>query len=213
MLKCSGRWLNRQRNDIYVKQAKQQGYRSRAAFKLIEINEKCGKFLEKSKVVVDLGAAPGSWSQVVLEHFKGKNNKLITIDILEMEKLELPKKEINCEIIQLTGKFEENINNLIKNLKENEQVDLVLSDMAPNTCGNKSLDHQRIIFLCKNALDFCFEVLKPGGNLLMKLFSGSEDNTFKEELKQCFTSVKVIKPSSSRSESNEMYIYCEGFKV
>ncbi|EFC48310.1 predicted protein [Naegleria gruberi] len=209
--KSSGRWLDRQRRDTFVKQAKAQGYRSRAAFKLLEIDEKWGKFLEKSKVIIDLGAAPGSWSQVAAEKMKS-GGKLITIDILDMEPLKSPPNK-NLQIIQLKGKFEDSIPQLRSYLNEGEFADCLLSDMAPNTSGVKSLDHNRIIFLCNTSIDFAFEVLKPGGCMLMKIFSGPEDATLKNDLKQYFENVNFVKPASSRSESSEVYVLAEGFKL
>ncbi|KAG2383608.1 hypothetical protein C9374_004279 [Naegleria lovaniensis] len=211
LTKSSGRWLERQRRDAFVKQAKIHGYRSRAAYKLLEINDKCGKFLEKSKIIIDLGAAPGSWSQVAVEKMKS-NSKLITIDILDMETILSPENK-NIKIIHLKGKFEESIPQIRSHLNEDEYADCLLSDMAPNTSGVKTLDHNRIIFLCNTAIDFAFEVLKPGGCLLMKIFSGSEDAILRNELKQYFEDVQFIKPASSRSESSETYVFAKGFKV
>ncbi|KAF0971960.1 hypothetical protein FDP41_009656 [Naegleria fowleri] len=211
LTKSSGRWLERQRRDAFVKKAKIEGYRSRAAYKLLEINEKCGKFLEKSKIIIDLGAAPGSWSQVAAEKMKS-NSKLITIDILDMEPIQSPENK-NIKIIHLKGKFEESIPQIRSYLNEDEYADCILSDMAPNTSGVKTLDHNRIIFLCNAAIDFAFEVLKQGGCLLMKIFSGSEDSVLRNELKQYFEDVQFIKPASSRSESSETYVFAKGFKV
>ncbi|RYE05891.1 MAG: RlmE family RNA methyltransferase [Rickettsiaceae bacterium] len=195
----SNKWLQRQLNDPFVAKAKIDGYRSRAAYKLIEINDKFKLFHANSKVV-DLGAAPGGWSQVAanMSPITHKKNQVIAIDLLEME--EIP----GVQFIQ--GSFyDEHIINLIKQAIQGN-ADLVLSDMAANTTGHSKTDHIRIIDLCDRALDFALTILKPGGHFVAKIFRGGAESEILNKAKLNFAVVKHFKPKSSRKESAEFYL-------
>ncbi|MGI4775899.1 MAG: RlmE family RNA methyltransferase [Janthinobacterium lividum] len=195
----SNKWLQRQLNDPLVSRAKIDGYRSRAAYKLIEINEKF-KLLTPGTKVVDLGAAPGGWSQVVAKILQAQRDKncIIAIDLLEME--EIPG------VTFIKGDFyDEHILKLIKNeVKDN--ADLVLSDMAANTTGHSATDHLRIIDLCEQALDFALTILRPGGHFVAKIFRGGAESNILNKAKLNFSTVKHFKPESSRKESTEFYL-------
>ena len=196
--KISKEWINRQHRDIYVKKSKQEGFRSRAVYKLQEINDK-HKVLKNGLSVIDLGAAPGGWSQFVIQKYK--NCKLLSIDLKEMEPI--------GNSYQIVGDFNE------ENSKEkiityfNEKVDLVMSDMAVNTTGNKNLDSVITGELCLEALRFSRDQLKKNGFFVSKIFMGS---TFKEiisEAKLIFKDTNIYKPPSSRKESKESFIICK----
>ena len=196
--KISKNWIKKQKRDIFVRQSKVEGYRSRAAYKLIEINEKF-KVLKNGISLVDLGAAPGSWSQYISKNFK--NTKLISIDIKEMEKIN--------NIHQIIGDF--TANETQKKIKEyfKSKIDVVLSDMAQNTTGNKNLDVISTTELCKEAMFFAKDILKDNGSFVCKIFMGS---TFKEIMaksKLIFKQIKVFKPSSSKKDSKESFIICK----
>ena len=184
-------------SDVFVKQAKKDGYRSRAAYKLIEIDEKYNLF-KKNMIVVDLGSAPGSWSQVAANKI-GIKGKIIALDLLEME----PIKKV--EFIQ--GDFRDN-KSLIEIEKElnNLEVDLVISDMAPNISGIKVVDQSAAIYLNELALDFSCNWLKPNGHLLVKSFIGADFDSFVGSMKPFFKKVMRIKPSSSRGRSSEIFV-------
>ena len=195
--KISKEWINRQHRDIYVKKSKQEGFRSRAVYKLQEINDK-HKILKNGLSVIDLGAAPGGWSQFVIQKYK--KCKLLSIDLKEMEPI--------GNSYQIIGDFNE------KSSKEkiityfNEKVDLVMSDMAVNTTGNKNLDSIQTSELCLDAMRFSKEVLKNDGKFISKIFVGSTFNEIIDESKQIFKYSKVYKPSASRKESKESFIIC-----
>jgi 23S rRNA (uridine2552-2'-O)-methyltransferase len=202
----STKWLHRQLNDPYVQKAKIDGYRSRAAYKLIEIDEKF-KILKKGFSIVDLGAAPGGWSQFAAQKIALNKSygKLLCIDLLEMKPIEgamLIKKnflEISKEdMIDWTN---------------NHKIDLVLSDMAPSASGNNQVDHLRIMQLCEDAFIFAREHLKEGGNFVAKILQGGTEKELLLLLKQSFKIVKHFKPKSSRAESAEMYVICLGYKT
>lgn len=210
--KSSMAWLKRQINDPFVKQAQEQGLRSRAAFKILEIDEKF-KIFKKGKIVLDLGAAPGGWSQVVVD--KVGRGKVFAIDILEMEHIE------GVEFLQqdfLADNAIENITNLVnKNQipnsdKEIRKVDVVMSDMAANTCGDAKTDHLRIVALLEEALDFSRQILAQDGIFVGKIFQGGAGGELLQKFKQYFAAVKHFKPDSSRKESAENYIVATGFK-
>ncbi len=196
--KISKDWINRQRRDIYVKKSKQEGFRSRAVYKLKEINDKY-KILKNGFSVIDLGAAPGGWSQFVIEKYK--NCKLLSIDLEEMGAI--------GNSYQIIGDFnkqssKEKIINYFK-----DKVDLVMSDMAVNTTGNKNLDSIVTGELCLEALRFAKDQLKQNGFFISKIFMGS---TFKEivgEAKLSFRETNIYKPPSSRKESKESFIICK----
>ncbi len=190
-------------SDQFVKRAEKDGWRSRAAYKLIEIQEE-EKFLKPGMVVVDLGAAPGSWSQVVSE-IVGDKGKVFALDLLEISPL--PRVEI------IRGDFtaEEVLIELEKMLN-GSQVDLVISDMAPNISGIKAVDQAKWLGLAELAFEFCHENLKRNGSLLVKCFEGSGTQGFRESLRQAFNSVKVKKPAASRDRSSEFFLFAKGKK-
>jgi len=196
--KISKNWINKQKRDIFVRQSKIEGYSSRAAYKLIEINKKF-KILRNGISLVDLGAAPGSWSQYISRNFK--NIKLLSIDLKEMEEI--------GNIYQIIGDFTANEpQKKIKNYFKSK-IDVVLSDMAQNTTGNKNLDVISTTELCKEAMFFAKDILKNNGSFVCKIFMGS---TFKEimtESKLIFKQIKVFKPSSSKKDSRETYLVCK----
>lgn len=199
---ASTRWLERQLNDPYVKAAKAAGYRSRAAFKLLELNEQF-KFLRSANRIVDLGAAPGGWCQVCLE-IKPKAH-VVAIDILDMELL--PKVEIfKADICQAETA------QLIRGALQGP-ADLVLSDMAANTIGHKATDHLRTMGLIEAALDLAEDVLAEGGYFVAKVLAGGADHTLLQRLKQRFKTVKHVKPPASRKESSEWYVVAQGYRA
>lgn len=199
--KSSVKWLQRQLNDPYVKKAHDKGYRCRAAFKLIEIDDKF-KILKPNHTVVDLGSAPGGWSEIAVKKV-GRDN-VYAIDLLDME--EIPG------VIFKQGDFlsDEIYNWLIEKTKSG--VDVVLSDIAPNTTGNKTTDHLRIMTILEEAYYFAKQVLKPDGSFVAKVFQGGALNELLNELKKDFKTVKHFKPDSSRKESKEVYLIASGFK-
>ena len=196
--KISKNWLHKQKRDIYVRQSKIEGYRSRAVYKLKEINEKF-KILKNGINIVDLGSAPGSWSQFVSRNFK--KSKILSIDLNEMEKIE--------NTFQITGDF--TANETQKKIKDyfKSKIDVVLSDMAQNTTGNKNLDVITTSELCKEAMFFAKDTLKGNGFFVCKIFMGSTFTEIMQESKIIFKSVKVFKPLSSRKDSKESFIICK----
>jgi len=196
--KISKNWIQKQRRDIYVKQSKLEGYRSRAVYKLKEIDSKF-KIFKNGISVIDLGSAPGSWSQFVSK--KIKNGKILSIDLKEMDKMK--------NIFQIKGDFsEEKYKNQIKEyFKEN--VDVVLSDMAVNTTGNKNLDSIVTGELCIEALNFAIDVLKKNGQFVSKIFMGSTFNEIVTIAKKNFIKTYIFKPPASRKESKESFIICK----
>ena len=181
------------RKDYFYKKAKEEGFRSRAAYKLIEIQKKY-KVFKKGNYVLDLGCAPGGWIQVALKYI-GKSGKIKGIDLLEVK----PFQEKNVEIIN------SDISNY--NFSE-EKFDVILSDMAPNTTGIKHADYYRSYELCEKAFDIADKYLKKDGILVLKIFQGKEFNDLRVELKKSFEKVSVFKPKSSRSSSVETYLVC-----
>ena len=196
-------WMEEHVSDQFVKRAEKDGWRSRAAYKLLEIQDE-EKFLKPGMVVVDLGAAPGSWSQVVSE-IVGDTGKVFALDLLEISPM--PRVEI------IRGDFtaEEVLIELEKMLN-GSQVDLVISDMAPNISGIKAVDQAKWLGLAEMAFDFCHENLKRNGSLLVKCFEGSGTQGFRESLRQAFDSVKVKKPAASRDRSSEFFLFAKGKK-
>ena len=193
--KISKNWINKQRRDIYVRQSKIEGFRSRAVYKLKEINQKF-KILKNGQSILDLGGAPGSWSQYLSKNLK--NAKLLTIDLLEIEQIK------DVKIIH--GDFnEEKYKNEIKNFF-NHKIDLVISDMAVNTSGNKNLDAIVTGELALNAMNFSLEVLKINGQFVTKIFMGSSFNEIVSNSKKYFKETNVFKPPSSRKDSKETFI-------
>jgi 23S rRNA (uridine2552-2'-O)-methyltransferase len=202
--KSSRRWLDRHFKDTYVKRAQQQGYRSRAAYKLLEIQEKDG-LLAPGMRVVDLGAAPGGWSQVAAQ-IAGGAGHVIALDILPMEPLP--------GVVFIQGDFRED--EPLARLREalaDEPVDMVLSDMAPNVSGTRAVDQPRMMYLCELALDFARQVLKPGGGLIVKTFQGEGFDAYLNALRDAFSLVRSRKPQSSRRESRELYLVATGYSL
>jgi len=201
--KSSSRWMAEHFEDEYVKMAQAQGYRSRAVFKLKEIQEK-DQLIKPGMNIVDLGAAPGGWSQFARQ-LLGKKNKLIALDILPMDALE------GVDFIQ--GDFrEESVMEELFVALEGLPVDLVMSDMAPNMSGNKGVDQPRAIYLGELALDTAKTVLTKNGSFLVKLFHGEGFEAIHSEIQRSFTKVAIRKPKASRPRSNEVYILAKGFK-
>ena len=193
-------WLQRQLNDPYVQKANREGYRSRAAYKIKEIDDKMN-LIKPGMDVLDLGAAPGGWSQIAVEK---KANKVIALDILPMDpmdgvtilEMDFTEDEAPEALIQLTG----------------EGVDIVMSDMAPNTVGHRQTDHLRIMALVELAYDFAIQVLKPGGTFLAKVWQGGAQNELVAQMKKDFKTVKHIKPPASRQDSSESFVVAQGFR-
>ena len=197
----STRWLERQLNDPYVKRARAENYRSRAAYKLLELDERFG-LLKGVKAVVDLGIAPGGWSQVVRR--KAPQASVVGIDLLPTDPLE------GVIVIQMDF-MDETAPDRLKNALGGP-VDLVLSDMAANTVGHPQTDHLRTMALVEAGLEFAREVLRPGGAYVAKVLAGGADNQLVAELKRSFASVKHAKPPASRKDSSEWYVVAQGFK-
>lgn len=197
----STRWLQRQLNDPYVRRAQAEGYRSRAAYKLLELDEKFG-FLKKSRAVVDLGITPGGWSQVVRK--ANPRARVAGIDLLYCEPIE------GVEILEMDFMDDAAPDALIEAL--GSAPDLVISDMAANTVGHPQTDHLRTIALAETAADFAVQNLQPGGAFVAKVFRGGTENELLAMLKQNFAQVFHFKPPSSRQESVEMYVVAKGFK-
>ena len=199
----SKNWITRQFNDPYTKLAKQKGYRSRSAFKLIEINNKF-KFLKNNLNILDLGSAPGGWSQVCADI--NKNGKNLSIDILNMETIDnifFFKKNFNdSDFLCFINEF----------FKQNK-IDIVLSDMAVNTTGNKDLDAIKTNALALDVVNLSKLILKTKSLLLVKIFSGKDENILIKNVKELFKDIERIKPVSSRKESREMYLLCRDLKI
>jgi 23S rRNA (uridine2552-2'-O)-methyltransferase len=198
-------WLERQLNDPYVAQAKREGYRSRAAFKLVEIDDKY-RLLKPGMTVVDLGAAPGGWSQVAAKRVGSANGKgrVIAIDLLEMP--EIP----GVQFAQLDFHADDAPEKLTAML--GGRADVVLSDMAANTTGHRKTDQLRIVGLVEIAAAFASEVLNPGGAFLAKVFQSGADADLLAQLKRDFATVRHVKPAASRQDSSERYVLATGFR-
>lgn len=197
----SSNWLRRQLNDPYVAKARIEGFRSRAAYKLLEIHEKFKIFTPNMKIV-DLGAAPGGWSQVASKLIKvtDKNlsGKIVSVDLLEIEPI------TGVDFFQKDF-FEKDTEELIIKALEGK-ADIVMSDMASNTIGHKTTDHIRTLLLCEQAFEFALKILKPSGHFIAKIFRGGAENELLNKVKREFSVVKHFKPSSSRQESTEIYL-------
>ena len=196
--KISKNWINKQRRDIYVRKSKIEGYRSRAIYKLKEIDEKF-KILKEVYTAIDLGAAPGSWSQYLSKNIQ--NGKILAIDLLEFQKIN--------KVYQLIGDFSDE--KYKQRIREyfNKKVDLVVSDMAVNTTGNKNLDSIVTGELCMDAMSFAKNQLNQKGKFISKLFMGTSFNEIVSEAKNIFKEVRVFKPLSSRKDSKENFIICK----
>ena len=195
--KISKNWVNKQRRDTYVRQSKVDGYRARSAYKLIEIDEKF-KIFKGGLSVVDIGAAPGSWSQYASKIVK--NGRLISIDLKKMDPI------VNC--VQIQGDFTENNTQVEIKKILNVKADVVMSDMAVNTTGIKNLDSIQTGELCKDAMFFAKDILKENGYFISKIFMGETFNEIVTDGKKFFREVKVFKPKSSRKNSKESFIIC-----
>jgi 23S rRNA (uridine2552-2'-O)-methyltransferase len=198
----SRKWLERQLNDPYVVRAKREGYRSRAAFKMIEIDDKHRLFKSGGRVA-DLGAAPGGWSQVAKKRV-GATGRVVGIDILDMD--EIPGVEF-AKIDFLDPDAPDRLKAMLGG-----PADVVLSDMAANTTGHRATDHLKIMALVEAAAEFAGEVLKPGGAFLAKVIQGGTEGALLAALKRDFATVKHVKPSASRSDSAELYVLATGFR-
>ena len=201
--KTSQGWLKEHFNDPYVKMAQKDGYRSRASYKLLEIQEK-DRILRPGITVVDLGAAPGGWSQVT-SRVIGDKGRLIASDILEMDSIpdvnfiqgDFTDDAVFAQILEAIG---------------NQPVDLVISDMAPNMSGVRESDQPRAMYLCELALDLSSRVLRPGGDFLIKIFQGEGFDLYHRQVRQMFDKVQMRKPLSSRGRSREQYMLARGFR-
>ena len=194
------KWIERQLNDPYVTKAKAEGYRSRAAYKLIEIDEKA-HLLKRGQMVVDLGAAPGGWCQVAAK----KGCKVVAIDLLEMDAIP------GVKFFQMDF-MDDEAPKVLVDAMEGEKADVVLSDMAHNTVGHRNTDHTKIMLLVEAGYDFAIEILKPHGAFVAKVFQGGTETELLNRMKKDFKSVKHIKPPSSRKESPETYVVATGFR-
>lgn len=202
--KTSKKWLNEHFDDPYVKKAQQEGWRSRAIYKLIEIDER-DKLLKPGMTVVDLGAAPGGWSEYAARQV-GDKGRVIALDLLPMDPI------AGVEFIE--GDFhEEPVYERLLAALDARPVDLVMSDMAPNMSGMKAVDQPRAMYLAELSLELAQKVLKPGGDMLIKAFTGEGLDEFKREIRQHFTKLIVRKPKASRARSPEIYLLARGYNV
>ncbi len=201
--KSSHQWMQEHLSDEYVKKAKALGYRSRATFKLIELIEK-DKLIQPGMNVVDLGAAPGGWSEYVRK-IVGKKQKVIALDILYIEPIE------GVDFIQ--GDFRDNeVYEQLNKVLNGAPIDVVISDMAPNLSGNKAIDQPSAMYLCELALETAQAILVKEGTFLVKVFQGAGFDVFKKQVAASFKKVMIRKPKASRARSNEVYILAKGFK-
>ena len=198
-------WLERQLNDPYVQEAKRLGYRSRAAFKLAQLDDKC-RLLKPGMRIVDLGAAPGGWTQIAIERTKAltSNAKIVALDILPMDPVP-PAIVLHLDFLK------DNAPGILKTALDGE-ADLVLSDMAAPTTGHRETDHIRIIALAEIAYEFAAEVLAPGGTFVAKVFQGGSEKDLLSRLKKDFATVRHVKPPASRAGSAEVYVVAQGFR-
>ena len=199
--KISKSWVIRQRRDKYVRQSKLEGYRSRAIYKLKELDEKF-KIIKNNLNILDVGSAPGSWTQYLSE--KSKGSKIMSIDLKEVEKIK--------DVYHVVGDFLDNKNQKIITDYFPKKIDLVVSDMAVNTTGNKNLDSIQTGELSLTAMDFAVSMLRPKGIFLSKIFMGSTFNEIVENAKKNFKESKIFKPPSSRKDSKESFIICKNLR-
>ncbi|MFQ3228652.1 23S rRNA (uridine(2552)-2'-O)-methyltransferase RlmE [Reinekea sp.] len=201
--KTSKQWLDEHFDDRYVKMSRQDGYRSRASYKLLEISEK-GKLIRPGMTVVDLGSAPGGWSQVAAR-LVGDNGRVVASDILEMDAI------AGVEFIH--GDFTDDaVFQALLDCIGDSPVDLVISDMAPNMSGNASIDQPAAMYLVELALDMAQSILKPGGGFVAKVFHGEGFDAYVKSIRQQFTKVTMRKPEASRARSRETYVVASGYK-
>jgi len=202
--KTSKAWMREHINDPYVQKAKAEGYRSRAAYKLLELDKK-DRLLVPGQLLVDLGAAPGSWSQVAVARI-GSKGKVVAVDLLPMEPLP------GVQFVQGDFREQEVLDALLAALG-GRKADLVISDLAPNISGIGVSDQARSMCLCEPALEFAQQCLKPGGSLLVKVFQGAGFTEFLAGMRKCFAKVGSRKPEASRGRSSEMYLLGKGYKA
>lgn len=201
--KSSKQWLKEHCNDPFVKQAQQDGWRSRAAYKLLEIQHK-DKLIHPGMLIADLGAAPGGWSQVVCRYLNGQG-RIFALDQLEMQPI--------TGVDFLMGDFrDQSVLDRLLQAIDGQGLDLVLSDMAPNLSGARTIDQPRVLYLCELALDFVRQTLRPNGSFLVKIFQGRGFEAYHNELRRSFSTVVVRKPKASRDRSRECYLLAKGFK-
>ncbi|MFC3681440.1 23S rRNA (uridine(2552)-2'-O)-methyltransferase RlmE [Bacterioplanoides pacificum] len=202
--KTSAGWLKEHVDDQYVQMAQQDGYRTRASYKLLELDEK-DKLLQPGATVLDLGSAPGGWSQVVAQQLDG-NGVVIASDILPMDNI--------ADVTFIQGDFtEESVFDEIMAAIDGRPVDLVISDMAPNMSGMSSIDQPGAMYLVELALDMARQTLKPGGNFVAKVFQGEGFDEYLADVRQSFSKVLIRKPKASRARSREVYIVGKGFRA
>lgn len=202
--RSSGSWRDRQERDPFVQKARKEGWRSRAVYKLEQINNK-ERILKPDMLVVDLGSAPGSWSQYVSETLEGRC-RIVAVDLLPMDVLP------SVDFIQGDFRDDEILQQMQAALGD-EKADLVISDMAPNISGNKAVDQPRSMYLVELALDFCEQVLKPRGDFVCKLFQGSGSDQLIAAARGRFERLRVIKPEASRSGSREVYLVARNYQL
>lgn len=202
--RSAGSWRERQEKDPYVQQARREGWRSRAVYKLQQIDRK-ERLLRPGMLCVDLGSAPGGWSQYVSETLKGRA-RIVAVDVLQMDTLP--------EVTFIAGDFREEATlRAILDALGGERADLVMSDMAPNLSGNKAVDQPRSMYLVELAVDLCREVLKPGGDFVCKLFQGAGSDALIAGLRKQFEKVRVVKPDASRPGSREVYLVARNYRM
>ena len=201
--KTSNKWLTEHFSDEFVKKAQKEGYRSRAIYKLIEMDDK-DRLLKPGMTVVDLGAAPGGWSELLSKRV-GDSGRIIALDILPMDPI--------GDVTFIHGDFtEQAVYDELMTELNGKWVDLVISDMAPNLSGMKAVDQPKMMYLAELALEFATNVLKPGGAFLTKVFTGAGIDEYKQELRKHFAKITVRKPKASRSRSSEVYLLAQQFK-
>ena len=200
----SSRWLRRQESDPYVRRAKQEGWRSRAVYKLVEMQER-HRLMKPGGAVLDLGAAPGAWSQYAASVVRQKG-RVIAVDLLEMDPI------AGVEFVQGDFREPETLSKVLSCIAK-QRLDLVMSDMAPNISGNRSVDQPRSMYLAELTVDLAGQVLKPGGSMVLKLFHGEGFDDFVRSARQRFGSVRVRKPAASRTQSRETYMVATNFRV
>lgn len=209
----SRQWLSRQLNDPYIAKAQLEGYRSRAAYKLLEINKKF-KLLKPGMKVIDLGAAPGGWSQVAAKIVNTNNSVIIAVDLLAIDPIvgvkclqqDFYAVETEKMIMDLLNDSSNSDTTLRADINNRNKVDIVMSDMAANTIGHSATDHIRTIKLCEHALEFALKVLRPKGHFIAKIFQGGLENILLTKINLNFQTVKHFKPAASRKESTEEYL-------
>ncbi len=197
------RWLQEHHSDAYVQKARKEGYRARAAYKLLEIDRR-DRLLRPGGVVIDLGAAPGGWSQVAAQRV-GRHGCVVALDRLPMAPI------AGIEIIEGDIDDAESIAKIM-DILQGRPVDLVISDMAPNISGMDAIDQPRSIYLAELALDVALKVLRPGGDMLIKIFQGAGMEAFRDDLRRCFQKVMIRKPDSSRARSREVYLLARNYR-